>query len=494
VDKISFFDSIYHSENNGKQRFFNGIEGYFNLGGRRAYVIPGKMVNGSQEVDFKDHPQSKALRLLKVVSYITGIIPLIMLAAKGIFRATHKFHRVPSAQLLQEGINIKPETIAKIKSCMMNILNEKKKTEGVTFYTSQGNHRVFTLDVAPDLIFKMKASKSQSAGRDDSMKARYQRMIDAKTVCRVNQLGLLIIPNARLFNVEKYEIIAEQKLDITPEESAQEQLFEDHADRLDETVRQLAVFIAKTGFSDVEWRNVPVLNDNVDKEGNRKIALIDIEEMDGAKTGILGQEQAFMAAPRRGLAHCVNEKQMEMVIAEARKQGVTISETEAKAAKERRLKEIASNKALKLFYKEKGIVQGKEPLKVDLSSLGLDLTKTGEYTKIVGVRPDKKGFIREEQSVDLSTVAKAVIAEINKQIQKNSAQNSVKGIRYFVLNPGNMDSTLYDYNKLGLPETVFHTEELQNQWIERIIQALIDKKHLFNIVKRRGFDIRFIQA
>lgn len=226
-----------------------------------------------------------------------------MISAKGIFRATHKFYVFSTVNALQKGIDINQSTVTKVQSCMEKIL-KREEGNGVKLYTSQNNHRVFSLESVPNLVFKMKASKNvKTVGQDDSMKARYNMMIDSKRICRVHQLGLLVIPNAKLFTVqyegEDYEIIAEQKVDIDPYESQQQKHFEDHADSLNEAIRQLTVFIAKTGFSDVEWRNVPVINNSLDKSGNRKIALIDIEETKGAELGFLGMygltEEAWLA-------------------------------------------------------------------------------------------------------------------------------------------------------------------------------------------------------
>ena len=51
-------------------------------------------------------------------------------------------------------------------------------------------------------------------------------MLYAQTVIRTHKLGLLVIPHAKLFTVnvkgKKQEILAEEKMDINPYESAQE--------------------------------------------------------------------------------------------------------------------------------------------------------------------------------------------------------------------------------------------------------------------------------
>lgn len=251
-----------------------------------------------------------------------------------------------SEQELQEGIIISQDTISKIQKCMKNILHRKEE-DGIKLYESQYNHRIFALDTIPGLIFKMKAYKNcQVMGRDDSMKARYQAMVNAQTVTRTHQLRLLVIPSATLFSVEaeneEYEIIAERKFDINPLESAQEHYFQEHAESLNEAVRQLALFICKTGYSDVEWRNNPVLNDSLDEQGNRKIALIDIEEMECPEIGLFGG-----GFGRRGLVRCVTEAQGKIVEAVARQNGISTSSFANAHA--RRKREIETGRKLNCF-------------------------------------------------------------------------------------------------------------------------------------------------
>lgn len=267
---------------------------------------------------------------------------------------------------LQQEVSISEETISKIQTCMKNILQYKEEGS-VKLYKSQGNHRVFELDTTPGLIFKMKASKNcHIIGRDNSMKARYKTMINAQTIVRTHQLELLVIPNAKLFSVnvegEEHEIIAEQKVDINQHESAQEQYFQDYANSLNKTIRQLAVFICKTGYSDVEWRNIPILNNSLDVNGNRKIALIDIEEMDSQTTGLFGG--GFW---RRGLVRCVNEEQGKIVETIAEQNGVSTSSFAD--AYDLRKEELEEGHRLKKYYATKNIVAGDEPIQIDEKTL-----------------------------------------------------------------------------------------------------------------------------
>ncbi|MCP5506411.1 MAG: hypothetical protein H7A38_05975 [Chlamydiales bacterium] len=378
---------------------------------------------------------------------------------------------------------------------MENVL-QRKEEGGVKLYNSQGSHRVFSLDTAPEYIFKINASKnSYAVGQNDSMRERYQTMINAQTVCRNYALGLLVIPNAKLFTVEaegeKYEIIAEKKLSLNPSESAQEQFFEEYASSLNETIRQLAVFICKTGYSDVEWRNNPVLNDAPDQFGCRKIGLIDIEEMDSTTTGLFGG-----GLGRRGLVRCVTEEQGRIVKDVANKYGVSTSSFASAHA--RRKEEIEEGQKLKQHYTTHNIVTGFEPVKVDISTLGLDLKEEAEIGEFAIDENEKaiiKGndFVYQKRIIKLEDVIKRVVEEINKLIQKHPDSDSAKGKRYFVLSTNR--EPFESYLKLGLPEGKFMISEEDEKkiWLRRIINALVEKGHLFKLEKVNGHGY-FIQA
>lgn len=94
---IDFFTTIrYENPQTFKEYVQEGIEDYFYLGGKSAYIISKNTMNGSQEVVIRDTNQSKTkqvlLGALKILSYASLVIPLIMLGAKIIFRCTHNFY------------------------------------------------------------------------------------------------------------------------------------------------------------------------------------------------------------------------------------------------------------------------------------------------------------------------------------------------------------------------------------------------------------------
>ncbi len=370
-----------------------------------------------------------------------------------------------SEQQLQQGISISEDIVSKIQMCMENI-RQNKEEGGVKLYNSQIKHRVFALDIAPGFIFKTIVNKSCYI-IDYSMATRYQDMIKAQTIVRNHQLGLLVIPNAKLFKVEaegeEYEIIAERKVDINPHESAQEQNFHDYATSLNEAIRQLAVFICETGYSDVEWRNIPVLNNSLDKNGNRKIALIDIEEMNSPEVGLFGRERR-----RRGLVRCVNEEQGKIVEEVAKRKGIKTGYFADVHAI--RKKEIEDGNKLKEYYVTKNIIFGDEVFPVDENSVNFP-----EYPKHIE---------------EIRKITKDLVQAINDQISKSSPEESIKGRRSIYINTNEepfqwLDRRLIDRS---IPRDSYKTKEdyYDATYLGYVVKKLIESGHIYKIVEHNG--------
>lgn len=374
-------------------------------------------------------------------------------------------------------LSLPKDTVSKVQSCMSEVL-DLKADSGITFYKSQGAHRVFELTSIPGVIFKGTLKPSDV---DKSIVKRYRAGINAQNICREYGLENLVIPPAALFTVEhegkNYDLIAEEKLDVNTEESTQEWCYEEYAESLNEAVSQLAIFICKTGYSDVEWRNNPVLNNSLES-GSRKIALLDLEEMGHQEIGLWGS----IDPARRGLIGCVNEEQARRVHKIAKWNG--ISTRGYRTFSKTRKKELDKYRQLQKYYQSRNIVDGKEPINIDVvDHLGLDLLEESEYRKPIF----EKGTLRSKKvKVTLGEVAKDIINSINKSLMQSSDLEAVKGKRRVFLDMKN-DGLTY-YSRLGLPqETVFPDEqECTQKWPRRIIQALIDKNHAFELIHDYG--------
>ncbi|EKE08203.1 MAG: hypothetical protein ACD_17C00291G0004 [uncultured bacterium] len=481
--KVGFFTAVSFGDQpkSCTQSMFETVDSYFYLGGKKAYVIPGHAQQGIEgAVLAKDSP-AFVITALKVISYLTVALPVVMLIAKAILRSIHSFHIVDVKQKLEEGIDISQDTIEKIQVLMPKIRDRQNQDDQeIVRYTSKS---VFSLRSVPNLIFK-------SVGDADG---RVENMVKAKEVCLAHQLGLLIIPHAKKFHVDGRTLIAEECFDVQQHESAQERLYSELSG-LNETTRQLATFIAKTGFSDVEWRNMPIIDDAPVFQGSRRVALVDLEEMDSPEIGIFGG-----GLGRRGLIRCLSsEEQIDIALAEAGRHGIVNQYVTPAQVKARRIDEVQNYEQLQRFYVRNGILENaRKPIQVDdLSTLGLNLDEQGDL-RIPEVRSnasDGEASEYRHQPITLRDAVIDVIAQINDAINKTSENASIKGKRYILLNTHH-SRRLQDYHRLGLPEDkVFVTEEEENQiWLRRIINALVAKGHLFKLDKVNGHGY-FIQA
>lgn len=401
-------------------------------------------------------------------------------------------HSVPNGvslaeaqQKLEEGIDISQDTITKIQQLMPKILR-RADNEEITWLPSGGN-LVFRLTSIPNLIFKM-APPNRGVLRTGGClfahqisESRFANMVKAVEVCTANRLNLLVVPHAKKFNVDGMVFIAEERVDINPNESAQEHLYQ--LSGLNDTARQLAIFIAKTGFSDVEWRNMPLIDTAPEFQGNRRVALVDLEEMDGAATGIFGG-----GLERRGLVGCLySEAQIDIVLAEAQRQGIRSRYISPEQVKARRMEEIRSDQELQQFYMRNGILENaRKPIQVDdLTTLDLNLEEQG-FLIIEEVRrngsDEEPSIVFRKQPITLRYAVVDVIAQINDAITKAPENALIKGKRYIFLNI-NDSRSLQSYDCLGRPKGKFHLtkEEAQQVWLRRIINALVAKGHLFKL-------------
>ena len=333
-------------------------------------------------------------------------------------------------------IVISSEITNKIQTCMRG-LQTRNKVDGLNFYNSQDSHLIFSLDIASDLIFKMQSSTCCNFGGANSMNDRYQKIVQAQIVVKEQNLNLLVIPSAKLFTVavenRTYEILAEEKLDINPYESRQEQYFRTCARSLDGAIKQLAEFICKTGYSDVDWRNIPILNNSLDQNGNRQIALVDIEDMNGAETGLFGGDWDI-----RGLVRCVNQAQGTLVQVIAQNNGISLELFEK--AVENRTAELEESRRLDSYYATKKIVVGDELVTLDESDFDFP-----EYP---------------EQSKILKKFTNTLLKEINYQISRESSEQSIKGRRYVYIS-----SNQFEFNRMRneLIDTSLDTKSLSSE-------------------------------
>jgi hypothetical protein len=175
---------------------------------------------------------------------------------------------------------------------------------------------IFTLHSAPELVFKI----ADNSGFKD-MEERWGHAKRAAEICKQQNLDLLILPRQTLFKLRIknriYHVITEERLPLTNNLLIHAHLYEKLASRLEPTLRQLVAFIAASGFRDVDFRNIPILDQALVPDAEPKIALVDLENC-GYITELAARETYRLAffgndTTIRGLFRCVAPQNFDAV-------------------------------------------------------------------------------------------------------------------------------------------------------------------------------------
>lgn len=293
-----------------------------------------------------------------------------------------------------------------------------------------GTDLVFHIMNHPFLIFK----RSSTVLRGDNNPAPtdeqvFNNKILVEQTRLIDNLSQLVIPRSKLFQVEangtSYSFIAEEYLSFKNRENMQEKLYADYATSLEPAFHQLATLVAKTGWNGLNQRP-PVVDDTLDFQGPRKIALLNFKVINQA-------EDAFTAngIHRKGLIpYLPSERAIDDAQAVAARHGIFDHPLHARSAQELKrncLEKITIYQALRQFHAEFGLEE--DPHKLldvkKINTLGLDLTeqKTIEY------------FPNGSIDVTMEEVATHVIDKINEtlaqkeQFRFGSHANSTKAVR-----------------------------------------------------------------
>jgi hypothetical protein len=409
------------------QSITEAIDSCYSFGSERYCVISPKDAAGIEKVEIRDVNTKRSVlsvfvTVLKIVSIFTMIIPLLVLIAKLIFRAEHNF------QLENDVVTIDEATKSLLKKHFKEI-TEGKDTENIKFHgVTDAANKVFSLKTAPGLIFKTSLGKNftgltpRAECLKENVESRYREMERSKMICKTNRLGLLMIPEACKFSLaieredcryvkDEFTFIAERCIDIAHSDHNQERLYAKNKDKMYELIRQLTVFICKSGFSDVAWRNIPLSNTSL--RSALKVVLIDLEEMKSAATGIFG---AKGAGRRPGLINCVTPEQARIVIEEAKKHLEWTDELEALANSALKQRETEWE-----FYQHHGLLDNKNKL-IEIPKEIMEKLKHGD--------------INEGNQKLLSAFARDLFEYVLEKLKSNSSESvemSTKETRRFGL-------------------------------------------------------------
>ncbi|MCE5316437.1 MAG: DUF648 domain-containing protein [Parachlamydia sp.] len=136
MDKIKFFTPVSYNtckqdvgfKLTRKEWFAEKADSYFYLGGRVAYVLPKEVEGKSSAVVLKPGMRQSVIRqAIIVASYLTLILPVLMLAIKLACRLTLQFHISPIRQKLL----VSPQTLDKFYGAMRGVRKEMQTNKEV---------------------------------------------------------------------------------------------------------------------------------------------------------------------------------------------------------------------------------------------------------------------------------------------------------------------------------------------------------------------------
>ena len=373
----------------------------------------------------------------------------------------NKIENLRSQQELQKGLG-NFDVVAKWIENNKQDIFDRTPIQGLKHYKLAGHNYIFELDTIPHFIFKM-TRPPQNVYHYTEMaqtKMRYESVILAETVVRTHNLGLLVIPRAKYVRCGTVDFIVEQELDFSKTEIKRKALFHENEETTREAIRQLAIFICKTGYNDVEWRNNPILNHDIEGE-NKKIALIDIEDLRQPAMGLFGNEKW----KRTGLIGCTPVVHHEMIREIARSNGIGYVDDD-------------------IYYEEKALelTGGHSYIKATRAKdeiLSADLIEEKSYKNglgkwqrkrkiVLGNEPIANNFKQQDFHSPFDfQCAQNVIAEINEIITK-SIPESLKECRNVIYSP-------CDYGDYLVCQRVFNVLQKKGLFFE-VKSDLLNKK------------------
>lgn len=189
---------------------------------------------------------------------------------------------------------------------------------------------IFALHCAPDVVFKF------SDGDGSKLRSRWHHgMQSFASIHKQPKFDSLVFPRQTLFelqvNGKEGIVIAEERLPLTNNYLKHKQLYESLGSRLEPALRNLAKFIVLSGFSRVEFKTIPILDQQELEPGaNPKIGLVNLGSCGGinGENALMTYHDAFIGNGQtsRGLFRCIAPEHFAVVKSEALKHELTFNE------------------------------------------------------------------------------------------------------------------------------------------------------------------------
>jgi hypothetical protein len=341
INSVSFFTPVSFGDKSKSfsETLLEYADDYFYLGGRKACVISNLSTDNGREVTYKDDSPSFLATALKVLTYVTLVIPLIVLALKTLLRLTHDFklddrsrlYGLEGAARTEKVKEIMAEKIPEdVDEIIKKIITQEGRAKDSDFL--EKNSGSVRLTALPNLLIYTNV-------KEEELEKMFAERVRLQQVCLDEGLNLISLPAVKLITIEiegkPIKFLVEEYIAYNSSRTAQQLFYSDYSG-LNNTVEQLVTFIAKAGLEQVYFDDFPLIDDAEDFSGDRRITLKGSPKSGDASQTIFN---LLYWAP--------SEEMVDLIIAEAARHGIEGTEDATAAQfKERVMSGIISVQAL----------------------------------------------------------------------------------------------------------------------------------------------------
>lgn len=455
MENVNFFTPISF-EGKGttfRERSLATLSNYLSpFGSRQACVIRSESADGKYGVSMEENSSGWIATTFKVVSYMTVVLPIVALLTYTIMRWGVKFEVVDFKAKSEAAIEVSPKLLDKLEELTL-VLKRAEDHHEITWLSKEPT-RVFVLNEDPTLVFKFE--------HPADLEHRVNNIVRAQEVVGVHNLGKLYVPNAKIVEAGGHQFLAVERVQILEKSSAVEEQWREKSADLDETARQLALFIANSNWNNVNPGNIPLLADTTD------VALINLKEVESTLPGaaFFGDEKV------PGLLNCLfSQSQMETMGAIAKAHGKDAWFTETRINS--RLNEVRKHEELMAHYEEKGILANPtQEIPGDaIDDFSIDLAEE------VTIRNQTR-----DDHLSLHFAAQNVIETLNRALVQSDGLDSVKERRRVTLPTDT--GFMHVWNTLGAAPAAPNNGFFDGcSWLRLILSELKELGHIVEILE-----------
>jgi hypothetical protein len=506
INSVPFWIPINFEERpkNWSETLLEAADHYFYLGGRSACVIADPNEKGSYETTYRELDGSLLTTVLKVISYITLVIPLIVLIAKAILRNSFQFHLDQSsclfgldgaakAKKLEEilGEGISDQAVAALKAFKTSESLDDSNLIGTDKFSLNDYPNVEFQRIDDRLEINIKGEYTIVKSAKQIAEEEIARRAKVKQFCLDQHLDLLYLPSSKLTSVDYQQdgvdstdyYIATEEIDLGKVGTSF------NYSGLKKSIRQLTTFMVKYGFNHLLFSNV--IDIDQDFKGDRRITVgmptevKEEERLAKAAHGIFAE--GFGLVDRLPTAELV-----EAVIAEAEKQGITdYNRTPTSEIKEMRLSEITAKEELE------SDIQLTDALKAALQNAFSTNFKGIQLSHIDGERqffrlPDFPEYIftiAKDQEKPISNQERPLFNDYANAVRAQQICSELKFDRLFIMHQKFVKIEVAGEKRPLLISRTFESSESANHHFKNKPEDLEPVRQLANFIVEANYGI-----